>query len=222
MRRRLRHTPACLLGALLIASSVASGCRHLPPPLRARAVPDCPGPLVATDAVTGDFLVRQRLRVTAGDQSWSLQLVAQKQGDELTLLGFHPLGAKLFTLQQRGLRITADAAPAPLLEIPPRNLLRDFHRERFFAVSATGTDGAFEEQRGGVSIHEQRRAGRVVERRFEALTRDPPAAVVLRFEPASATPDSQRRVRVENEACGYRAEITTLSETEPERARTSP
>lgn len=203
-------------------SLLAAGCRHLPPPLRGRALSACPGSLVATDAIAGDFLVRQRVLVTAGNESWSLQLVAQKRGDELTLLGFHPLGAKLFTLQQRGLRVTADAAPAPLLEIPPRNLLRDFHRERFFAIAAVGADGTFQERRGGVEIREHRNAGRVVERRFEAIDGDPTAAVVLRFEPTAAPAGEAPRVVIDNGACGYRAEITTLSETTPSPARETP
>lgn len=222
VRRRPPQRWPIVAAALLLVGLLTTGCRHLPPPLRGRALPDCPGPLVATDAIAGDFLVRQRVRVTARDESWVLQLVAQKRGDELTLLGFHPLGAKLFTLQQRGERITVEAAPPPLLEIPPRNLLRDFHRERFFAVAAAGADGAFEEQRGGLAIHEQRRAGRVVERRFEALSSHRPDAVVLRFEPASETTEARTRVRIENGACGYRAEITTLSETNLERAEASP
>lgn len=211
--RPLRHSRPVLTAALLAVSMLAAGCRHLPPPLRGRALPDCPGLLLATDAIPGDFLVRQRVLVTAGDQSWPLQLVAQKRGDVLTLVGFHPLGAKLFTLQQRGVRVTVDAAPAPLLEIPPRNLLRDFHRERFFAVTDAGADGTFRERRGDVEIREQRQAGRVVERRFVAIAGDPSATVVLRFEPTPDAAGGMPRVVLDHGACGYRAEITTLSET---------
>ncbi|MCL4685727.1 DUF3261 domain-containing protein [Myxococcota bacterium] len=200
-------------GALLLAGVLAAGCRHLPPPLRGRALPECPGLSVATDAMPGEFLVRQRVRIRYGDESWSLQLVAQKRGDELTLLGFHPLGAKLFALRQRGADIAIDAAPAPLLEIPPQNLLHDFYRERFLGVSIDGADGSFRERRGNVEIREQRSAGRVRERRFEPLGDGPADPVVLRFEPAAADADAASRVVVENPACGYRSEITTLSET---------
>lgn len=222
VQRRLSQRRPYLAAALLIVSLLAAGCRHLPPPLRGRSLSDCPGSLVATDAIAGDFLVRQRVLITAGNESWSLQLVAQKRGDELTLLGFHPLGAKLFTLQQRGDRIAVDAAPPPLLEIPPRNLLRDFHRVRFFAIADVGADGAFQERRGGVEIREHRKAGRVVERRFEVIDGDPTAAVVLRFEPTAAPAGEAPRVVIDNGACGYRAEITTLSETTPSPALETP
>jgi hypothetical protein len=195
--------------ALLAASTLATGCRHLPPPLRARAVADCPGPLLATEEIDGDFLVRQRVRVTARDESWSLQLVAQKRGDELTLLGFHPLGAKLFSLQQRGDRTRVDAAPAPLLEIPPRNLLRDFHRERLLTVPRAGTDGTFLERWGSVEIRELRVAGRVIERRFQPAGGER-AAVTLYFAAAEGRDTSH--VRIANDRCGYHAEITTLTE----------
>ncbi len=208
---RLAQLARCTAVALLAVATLATGCRHLPPPLRARALSECPGILVATEAIAGDFLVRQRVHITAGNESWSLQLVAQKRGDELTLLGFHPLGAKLFTLQQRGDRTTVDAAPAPLLEIPPRNLLRDFHRERFLVVSQAGADGTFHQHRGNVGIRELRVAGRVTERRFESVDGGPEGVVVLRFDPL-VSPDETPRVRVANDGCGYHAEIATLSE----------
>ncbi len=211
-QRGLQRRPS-LVGVLLLASLLVAGCRHLPAPFRSRAVSDCPGPLVATDAIIGDFLVRQSVRITTGEGHWSLQLVVQKRGDELTLLGFHPLGAKLFTLQQRGDRIVVDAAPPPLLEIPPRNLLRDLHRERFLAVAATGADGAFRERRGDVAILEVRNAGRVIERRFEAIDGEPPRVVTLHFDPVADPADGAPRVRIENDGCGYRAEIRTLSAT---------
>jgi hypothetical protein len=117
-----------LRAGLLAAALLGAGCLHLPG--RARAVPECPGEWVSTVAIEGDFLVRQRLLVSRGDRIFALQLVAQKRGDELLLLGLHPFGAKLFTLRQRGHETSVEAAPAPVLEVPPLNVLRDFHRAR--------------------------------------------------------------------------------------------
>jgi hypothetical protein len=141
---------------LLATALLGAGCQHLPG--RPRAVPECPGEPVSTEALGDDFLVRQRLVVAHGDRVFALDLVAQKRGDELLLLGFHPLGAQLFTLRQRGLETSIDAAPAPALEVPPVNALRDFLRAR-----------ALDHETGS-------------------------------------------RVTIERDECGYRAELTTLSE----------
>jgi hypothetical protein len=115
--------------AVLVAAAVAAaGCRHL---AAIRDVPECPGVLVSTAEMGDDFLWRGSVRVSAEDRFWIFQLVAQKRGEELVLVGIHPLGVKLFTLWQRGDEVQVDAQPAPVLEVPPENLLRDLHRIRF-------------------------------------------------------------------------------------------
>lgn len=194
---------------LLLASALlGAGCLHLPG--RARAIPDCPGEWVSTQAIAGDFLLRQRLIVTRGDGVFALQLVAQKRGDELLLLGLHPFGAKLFTLRQRGLETSVDAVPAPALEVPPLNVLRDLHRARFLGLASAGADGSFEERRDGTEIRELHEGGRLLRRSFQRLDADPPGVVELRF--ASEPAEGGDRVTIENGWCGYRAELTTLAE----------
>lgn len=196
---------------LLLASALlGTGCLHLPG--RVRAIPDCPGEWVSTQAIAGDFLLRQRLIVTRGDGVFALHLVAQKRGDELLLLGLHPFGAKLFTLRQRGLETSVDAVPAPALEVPPLNVLRDLHRARFLGLASAGADGSFEERRDGTEIRELHEGGRLLRRSFQRLDADPPGVVELRFEPAPAPAEGGDRVTIENGWCGYRAELTTLAE----------
>jgi hypothetical protein len=114
--------------ALSAVAAIAAGCRHLPV---IRDVSDCPGVLVSTAEMGADFLWHGRVRVAVEDRSWAFQLVAQKRGEELLLVGIHPLGVKLFTILQQGDEIQVDARPAPVLEVPPENLLRDLHRIRF-------------------------------------------------------------------------------------------
>jgi hypothetical protein len=202
--------PRLPLRALLLAPALlGAACAQWPG--RGRSVPDCPGELASTEAIAGDFLVRQRLLVSRGDQVVALQLVAQKRGDELLLLGLHPFGAKLFTLRQRGLETSVEAAPAPALEVPPLNVLRDFHRVRFLGVTDAGADGTFQEERGGTEILEVREAGRPRRRTFRRLAGEPSGVVELHFEAPSAA-EGIARVVIENGWCGYRAVLTTLSE----------
>ena len=203
--------PSVVLRVLLLASALlGTGCLHLPG--RARAIPNCPGEWVPTQAIAGDFLVRQRLIVTQGDLVFVLHLVAQKTDDELVLVGLHPFGAKLFTLRQRGLETSVDAAPAPVLEVPPLNVLRDFHRARFLGLAGAGADGTFAEQRDGTEVRELHEAGRLRRRSFRRLGGDPAGVVELSFEAPSAEAEGRDRVTIENGWCGYRAELTTLSD----------
>jgi hypothetical protein len=196
--------------ALLLASALlGAGCAHLPG--RGRAVPDCPGEFAPTGAIAGDFLVRQRLLVSHGGAVFALHLVAQKRGDELLLLGLHPFGAKLFTLRQRGVETSIEAVPAPALEVPPLNVLRDFHRARFLGLAGADPDGVSREERGETEIRELHEAGRLRRRTFRRLSGDPPGVVELTFETTSPA-EGISRVTIENGWCGYRAELTTLSE----------
>ena len=200
--------PSPGLRTLLLASALlGAGCLQLPG--RGRAIPDCPGEWASTQAIGGDFLLRQRLLVTRGEQAFALELVAQKRGDELLLLGLHPFGAKLFTLRQRGLETSVDAAPAPALEVPPLNVLRDFHRARFLGLASAGPEGSFAERRDGTEVRELHEAGRLRRRSFRRLDGDPPGVVELRFDAPDA---GAARVTIENGWCGYRAELTTVSE----------
>lgn len=197
--------------ALLLASALlGTGCLNLPG--RARAVPDCPGEWVSTRAIAGDFLLRQSLVVTRGDRVFALHLVAQKRGDELLLLGLHPFGARLFTLRQLGLETSVDAAPASVLDVPPLNVLRDLHRARFLGLASAGSDGTFEEHRDGTEIRELRERGRLRRRSFRRLAGDPAGVVELSFDAPAAESGGADRVTIENGWCGYRAELTTLSE----------
>lgn len=197
------------LVAVLIGSLLGAGCLLLP--WRPRAVPECPGEWVSSEAIAGDFLLRQRWRIARGDETWSLEVVAQKRGDELVIVGLHPFGAKLFTLRQRGLETSVEAVPAPALEVPPLNVLRDLHRARFLTIEGAGADGRFEQQRNGTEIRERHEAGRLRWRSFRRLAGDPAGRVTLRFEEPSESSEGAERVTIDNEWCGYRAEITTWS-----------
>jgi len=121
---------------MVVAAALAApfpGCATLGLALN-RALPDqgreCPGPLVPTEEMPGDFLLRQNVRAQGEDLDWALTLISQKRGPTLVLVGLDPFGAKLFTLTQRGTEVTVER-PGGRLPLPPVNLLRDLHRTRF-------------------------------------------------------------------------------------------
>lgn len=126
MRRPGPAAAVALLVPLLLA-----GCRHAP--WGGRALRACPGPVVSTRAIAGDFLLRQQVQVDADAGRFAFQLLVQKRGDELLLVGLHALGAKLFTVRQVGTRVTVNALPPRVLAVPPENVLHDLDRIRFAA-----------------------------------------------------------------------------------------
>jgi hypothetical protein len=91
-----------------------------------------------------------------------------------------------------------------MLEIPPVNLLRDFHRIYAFRVPDSAADGATTVQVGDLEIREFWKGGVLRFREIRPLGAPASDAVQLRFEP--------QRVSIANGACDYRAEIFTLSE----------
>jgi hypothetical protein len=199
MRRSWR-----LIAILLLA--LPSACRHLP--WGARAVHECPGALVPTQEIEGEFLLREHLRVTAGDRAFGFELAVQKRGDELVLVGLHPLGAKLFSVRQVGSEVSVEAHPAPALEVPPENVLRDVHRVHFFDLPQPPSDGVVEGHRGETQIRERWEAGELRERSVIATGASANAAEVSFSRSASA---GEEMASVNNPRCGYRAEFRLLS-----------
>lgn len=193
-----------LLAIPLLA--VFTACQHLP--WNARAVRDCPGELVPTQEIEGEFLLRQHLRVTAGDRSFHFELALQKRGDELVLVGLHALGAKLFTIRQIGSDVVVEAHPSPALDVPPENVLRDIHRVNFLRLPHPASDGIVHGRRGSTEIRERWDASKLRERRL--LADDGlEGAVTIEFSEAAA-PDGDVAA-VNHPGCGYRAEFRTIS-----------
>jgi Protein of unknown function (DUF3261) len=115
---------ACLLPALGCAGLGLGLARMLPDAAR-----ECPGRLLPTQQIEGEFRSRQRVRVQGEDLDWQLELVAEKRADLLVLVGLDAFGGKLFTVTQRGSELSVER-PRGRLPRPPTDLLRDFHRAR--------------------------------------------------------------------------------------------
>lgn len=190
----------------LLALTLPIACQQLG--WNTRAITLCPGALVPSTQIEGDFLLRQHLRVTAGEDSFSMELALQKRGDELVLVGFHPLGAKLFTARQVGTEVAIEAHPAPALEVPPENVLRDIHRVNFLSLSPPAADGVIRGQRQGIEIREDWEAGGLRERSFRGADGAPEVARIVFSNDASTGEES---ASLHHAGCGYHAEFRTLS-----------
>ena len=115
--------------------ALALGCATLSlPPAR---IADCDGPLIATAEIPGgDFRLRERVRFEGGGVDLGLELLAERRGDRLVLIGFNGFGARVFSAVQQGTVVESDSPLGRALEIPTENVLRDLHEARFFHPDA--------------------------------------------------------------------------------------
>jgi len=189
-------------GALLLVG-LATACAHLP---GGRAIRDCPGPLAQTQTLGDDFLARERIEIESGDRSVRLDLAIQKRAGELAIVGFDPVGPKLFQVVQRGTELEVEALPGRVLAVPPENVLRDVHRVRFLGIGMPpGGSGEVVARRDGARISETWHGGQLLARRFEPAGGG--RAVVVEFPAQAGGP-----VWIRAPGCGYEAKITSLSE----------
>jgi uncharacterized protein DUF3261 len=119
---------------LALLAMAALGCTTLSV-LTAPHIDACAGPLVpAAQIPGGDFALRERVRVAGEGVDLGLELLAERRGDRLVVVGFNSFGARVFSLVQEGEEITQRDEPlGRALPIPADNLLRDLHAARFSA-----------------------------------------------------------------------------------------
>ena len=129
---------------LPLIAALTAGCAGLWLPAR---LPDCSGPLPDAAALPrGDFALREELRVTGPGVELALELAAERRGDRLVLVGFDPLGARLFHVVQQGEESEAESRLGRALPIAPLDVLLDLHAARL--ASGAG-DTPVEVQRPG-------------------------------------------------------------------------
>lgn len=105
----------------------APGCAGLPRGLPERIAP-CPGPLPSTATLPpGAWRERRQARFVGGGVDLGLDLVAEKRGERLVIVAFHPLGAEAFSAVQQGDELQTESALGRALPVPPANVLRDLY-----------------------------------------------------------------------------------------------
>jgi hypothetical protein len=189
-------------GALLLVG-LAIACAHGP---FGRAIRDCPGPLVPSQELGAEFLARERYEIRSDERSVQLDVAIQNRDGELAVVGFDPVGPKLFQVVQRGTALEVEALPGRVLPVSPENVVRDIHRARFLGIEMPpGGSGEVVAQRFGARISETWHGGRLLARRIEPAGGG--RAVMVEF-PAQAG----GVVAIRAPGCGYEASVTPVSE----------
>ena len=173
-----------------------------------------PGELVpvAQLAGRGDFLARQTLVGRLGEREIHGQVVLQKRGSELTLIGLTPFGSKAFVIQQGPAGVRSQTIMAGALPFPPEFMLLDVHRALFMGLSeGTGADGERRGEREGEAITETWADGRLLRRSFRRLDRRPKGTITIEYVGGMAGEQAPAKIVVDNGWFGYRVEISTIS-----------
>ncbi len=186
------------LCACLLLLPVLGGCSWTWALHQQGATSNCPGTLVEPGQLEGDFVIRERQRIFSRGEEITLEIIAEKTGDSLVLVGLHRFGRKAFVLQQDGGAIrtkTYWGRPA----IRPINVLRDLNRVHFSGIAGgLKEDGEHAEVRGDVEVHEFWSEGRLEKRVFSDQKRKHDPIEILYLGP--------KRVRIDNHRCNYRVE----------------
>ncbi len=194
------------LAALLCASALC-GCATLwqlglRPPDGGRV---CPGPLVPSEQLPQDLLLRAQLHLRAEGVDTRLTLIARTRAGELVLVGLDGFGSRLFGLRQRGVEVAVERSYGRALPWPPQNLLRDLHAIRFLALpGAPLADGTQRGTVAGIEVEERWFAGRLEQRQIAR-------AEAGELEIAAA-PDG-RGFELRNRSCGHEASYVILEES---------
>lgn len=164
-----------------------------------------------------DFVWRQRLTATYGDESFSFQAVVEKTGNTLNLLCLTPYGSRALLLKQRGTTVKTQYFVEQRLPFPARYILSDLHRvytpTREAPPKPTELDreSTLEMRLDGEQFVDQFVDGRIVRREiYGPMARSDRPDVVVLYADAGGTPSSATRITLDNRAYGYHIEIETL------------
>jgi hypothetical protein len=201
------------VGAALLALVASTGCAArgpASPPVGA----DYPGVLADPATITPDFEWRQEIASEYRGSRHSGEVVVQKIGQRLRVIGLAPWGSPAFVLEQVGQHVTFQQLIPHDIPFSPRAVLVDINRAFFGVPASPQSDGREVVERDGESIRQTWLGGKLRERAFER--RGGPAGVVrVRYEGGMLWPTPPKTVELDNGWYGYALRITTLSVTQP-------
>jgi hypothetical protein len=198
-RRALAHCAAA------IASAAGVACAGAGAPPQSDAPP---APLVASDEMPGDFLLRQQIRYRWPGGQGVLDAAVQSACGELHIVLLTPFGTAGTEIQQVGWDVVVRARHAGPLPFAPERILLDVQRTYLPAPADPPRDGARERRVHGQRIEERWEDGRLVERVFHPM-REGDDRVRIRYrEGAGADAPS---ATLESERFHYALDVTTLS-----------
>jgi hypothetical protein len=171
-----------------------------------------PGEFAAGAELTGrrDFMTRQALVGKYGEREFHGEVVVQKVGDKVTLIGVTPFGTKAFVVQQDASGVKGQEIIKGTLPFPPAFMLLDVHRSLFIKL-AEGTGDARAGERGGEAMTEAWQGERLMRRTYQRLDRRPKGTITVEYVGGMVGDEPPKVMRLDNGWFGYSVEITTVS-----------
>ncbi len=197
--------------AALMWVLIAGGCASWGHPPEGGAM-RVPGVLVSSEALAqrGDFLARQSLRGRQGEREIHGEVVVQKRGGALTLIGMTPFGSKAFVIVQDARGVTSQEVLPGALPFPAEFMLLDVHRALFMGL-APGTGAERRGKREGERITERWDGPRLLRRTFVRLDRRPRGTIEVEYVGGMTGERPPARIVLRNGWFGYTVEISTVS-----------
>ncbi|MEZ4452428.1 MAG: DUF3261 domain-containing protein [Nannocystaceae bacterium] len=194
--------------ALLVALALAGACAH------GRTAADGPPPidealLVDVATIPGDFLARQRVSGTMGERTLGSEVVLQKQGGTLTLLGLTPFGTRAFAVIQEGKALRVESFMPEALPFPPELMILDVHRALFLGERPQ-PDGRHRFRVGDERVDDTWSGGRLLRRVFRRR-RAPRGDIVVDYGEGMAGGQPPPTITIDNQIFGYTVTIETVS-----------
>jgi hypothetical protein len=180
-----------------------------------------PEMLVDPRLISPDFLWRQRLTATYGEDSFKFDAVVEKSAATLRVLFLTPYGTRALLLSQVGSEVRTEYFVPQRLPFPARYILGDIHRVFFRGFADRNPTTGIHEQRLGREVFRDTWRDAALVSRVVTLAQEPganasdggrePARISVRYSPAFHPGSPPARVRLDNDWYGYEIEIETLS-----------
>jgi hypothetical protein len=176
--------------------------------------PGYPGELISTADMGRDFLARQKLKGTFGEQEFAFEAVMQLHKGTLTVLGLTPFGTKAFVLTQTGTEVEFTPLIDREIPFPPEYMLQDIHRAWLWHArlpwgDAPPSESAPSVEVAGERVTEQWSENGLVRRSFVRLDGQPPGEIRIDYVGGHRSGRPAKQVVLENGWFGYRLEIHT-------------
>lgn len=171
-----------------------------------------PGVMASPEALAEhpDFLARQSLVGRYGPREVHGEVVVQKRGGTLTLIGMSAFGSKAFVIQQDAEGVRSQEILPGSLPFPAQFMLLDVHRAMFMGLSEK-TDGEHRGRRDGELVRETRAGGKLLRRSFRRLDRRPRGTITIDYVGGMTGSRPPAKIVLDNQWFGYTVEISTVS-----------
>ncbi|MBA3548007.1 MAG: DUF3261 domain-containing protein [Nannocystis sp.] len=175
-----------------------------------------PGVLATPQALAQheDFLARQSLVGHYGPREVHGEVVVQKRGATLTLIGMSAFGSKAFVIQQDADGVRSQEILPGSLPFPAQFMLLDVHRALFMGLSEKPDgihDGIHKGRREGEAITETWAGGKLLRRSFRRLDRRPRGTITVEYVGGMSGSRPPAKILLDNGWFGYTVEISTVS-----------